>query len=88
MILKLDNQRLKRTRLLAGMTGVGLARKAGISEDYLFKIEKGERNPRPDVVKSLADAIGCDVLDIAEVVGVDGSSEGNPVASDREQATG
>lgn len=45
-------------RKALGMRQGALAASAGISTPYLCQIEKGERQPAPDVVRRLADELG------------------------------
>jgi transcriptional regulator with XRE-family HTH domain len=45
-----------------GMSQVGLARAAGVSESHISRILKGEHLPAPDKLAPLADALDVDVV--------------------------
>ena len=48
-----------------GLTQVELAARAGIDQAYLSKIERGTRTGTAKVLRSLADALGVDLDDLA-----------------------
>ena len=49
---------LKHWRLRKGISQAELARRAGLSSDYLFKVESGRRACRPQAAELLADLVG------------------------------
>ena len=49
---------LKHWRLRKGISQADLARSAGLSSSYLYKVESGRRACRPDVAELLADLLG------------------------------
>jgi transcriptional regulator with XRE-family HTH domain len=51
-------------RRALGIDQHSLAREAGISQSTLSLIEKGDRQPAPDVAKRIAQAIGIEVDDL------------------------
>ena len=48
-----------------GLTQVELAARAGIGQAYLSRIERGKRTGTAKVLRSLADALGVDLDDLA-----------------------
>lgn len=53
---------LRRHRLLAGITQVELARRAGTDQANVARIERGEQAPRADTLVRLLDACGADLI--------------------------
>jgi DNA-binding XRE family transcriptional regulator len=49
---------LKHWRLRKGISQADLARRAGLSSGYLFKVESGRRACRPEAAELLADLLG------------------------------
>ena len=49
---------LKHWRMRKGISQAELARRAGLSSDYLFKVESGRRACRPQAAELLADLVG------------------------------
>src|SRR5829696_3762035 len=49
---------LKHWRLRKGISQTDLARRSGLSSDYLFKVESGRRACRPEAAELLADLLG------------------------------
>ena len=49
---------LKHWRLRKGISQTDLARRAGLSSSYLFKVESGRRACRPEAAELLADLLG------------------------------
>ena len=49
---------LKHWRVRKGISQAELARRAGLSSDYLFKVESGRRACRPQAAELLADLVG------------------------------
>jgi transcriptional regulator with XRE-family HTH domain len=54
MNTNLFSERLRRARMAAGLQGKELAKRLGISRPYLSQIEKGLRNPSPELLTRLA----------------------------------
>jgi transcriptional regulator with XRE-family HTH domain len=55
---------LKHWRMRKGISQADLARKAGLSSSYLYKVESGRRACRPDVAELLADLLGVSLEDL------------------------
>ena len=70
MALELDlfATRLARLREQAGLTVAELAARAGLHRDYIYRLERGEREPSLAVAKALARALG---VTLGELAGVD-----------------
>jgi transcriptional regulator with XRE-family HTH domain len=58
-------ENIKRLREAAGLSQTELARRAGIDQGGLSKIEKG-RNLTLETLRDLARALGCSVVDLLE----------------------
>ena len=58
-------RRVRVWRELRGMRAVELAEAAHISRSYLFAIEGGQKQGSVDVLKSLAEALGVGLEDLA-----------------------
>jgi transcriptional regulator with XRE-family HTH domain len=61
--IKVDVEKLWKLRVNQGLTQRQLARKAGISNATLSKIEHG-RSTRPPTLKKLADVLGVEPVDL------------------------
>lgn len=61
---------IRRHRHTLGWSQRTLARAAGVSRGVVDKIEAGARNPSPDTLQRLADAIGVTVDELAEALEV------------------
>jgi DNA-binding XRE family transcriptional regulator len=71
-----DNQRLIVRRIVmhgttlcclrkaAGLSRKRLAEIVGVSQQFIYQLEKGEKAPRLDTAKRIADALGCTVDDL------------------------
>lgn len=55
---------LKRIRMELGISQKKLAEAVGVSGPFLFDLENGNRNAKPETWKRIADALGCTVEDI------------------------
>lgn len=58
--------RLRRRRLEKGWTLVTLSKNAGLSVRTLSMLERSEREPRPQTITQLANALGCQPADMME----------------------
>jgi transcriptional regulator with XRE-family HTH domain len=59
-----DCRRLKRRRIMAGLTLRGAAELAGCHFTTIGQLERGERSAGPGTLKALAEAYGCEIADI------------------------
>ena len=60
---------------------------AGISGAALSRIENGQRQPRPETLKKITDALGCPIYEVmAEEDGVGPACEAGPAAGNDEEA--
>lgn len=66
--LTLDPVALRKARLLAGFTQTALASIVDVHPITMTRYESGSVNPRPDTIKKLSAALGCQLSDIADVV--------------------
>lgn len=65
MPLRFRPEVLERARLEAGLSRESLAAKAGVGRVTIFNAESGlSTQPRPEIVKALADALGLPVSDL------------------------
>lgn len=63
----MDGAKLKRLREKAGKTRREVCAEAGITENQLLNIEKGDtKNPRVDTASALAKAVGCDLAELLD----------------------
>jgi len=60
----LDGKKLRRQRILAGLTQAGLAEKAGCSETHVWFLENGRRDASPPMLAGLARGLGCRNADL------------------------
>lgn len=59
-----DPVRLRRRRIEAGLTQASLATKARLSPTHMSSIESGRAGASPDVLRRLAEALGCTIADL------------------------
>jgi transcriptional regulator with XRE-family HTH domain len=59
-------RRLKRLRMAQGLSQYALAKKAGVSRDYLRTLEAGESDPTVGMLTKLARALGVPVTELLE----------------------
>lgn len=59
-------RRLKRLRTSQGLSQYALAKKAGVSRDYLRTLEAGESDPTVGMLQKLARALGVSVVELLE----------------------
>jgi transcriptional regulator with XRE-family HTH domain len=62
--LNQDPNRLRRRRVATRLSMTELADRAGCSLSYLSQLEKGQYSASPEVLGSLADALGCEITDL------------------------
>jgi transcriptional regulator with XRE-family HTH domain len=59
-----DPQRLRRRRILAGLTVRQLSQKAGVATGSISELENGGKSARPPMLAKLAHALGCEIADL------------------------
>lgn len=64
MNLKAMGQRLRRLREARGLTQAALAKKAGITREYVVRLEGGRYDPTLSVSARLAKALGVPVTEL------------------------
>ena len=57
---------LEKIRREKHMTQTALALAANVSQPYLYDLENGNRNARPETWQRIADALGCTVEELQE----------------------
>lgn len=77
--MKTDGLLIRRKRIGLGHGMNRFAALIGISGAALSRIENGQRNPRPETLKKITDALGCQ---IAEVIAEEGYGVGSEVQSE------
>lgn len=63
--MQADGTAIRRRRELAGYRLRRFAGATGISPSHLSRIERGLRNPTPEVLARIAEILGCAVAEIA-----------------------
>lgn len=58
--------RIKRLRAASGMTQAALAKKAGVSREYVARLETGRHDPSLSTLARLAKALGVPVARLVE----------------------
>ena len=58
--------RIKDIRVARGMTQKALAEAADISQPFLFDLENGNRNAKPETLARIAAALGCTIDELYE----------------------
>lgn len=66
VVMKANGTLIRRKRAELGHGMNRFATLIGITGAALSRIETGKRNPRPENLKKIADALGCRITDIAE----------------------
>ena len=61
--------RLFEWRVALGLSRAGLAEKAGVSADYVYRLEQGWANPRVTTLQAVATALGTTVQELLDVEG-------------------
>lgn len=59
-----SGRRLKEIRQRAGISRTALAFHCGRSADTVAQWEIGRAKPRPEVLRTIADAVGCEIDDL------------------------
>lgn len=73
-VLDANGDELRRLRVLQGYSLRDLAEKAGVTQDNIWKIERGvTRRPHGKTLRKLAEALG---VSVAELLMVDGDVRG------------
>ncbi|MEQ4301578.1 helix-turn-helix transcriptional regulator [Plantactinospora sp. B6F1] len=70
---RVNARAIRGIRVERGYTQTELARRSGVGQSHISRIELGARPyPDPRITKALADALGCKVVDLlaADLVGV------------------
>lgn len=62
--MKTDGRLIRRKRIGLGHGVNRFAALAGISGAALSRIENGQRNPRPETLKKITDALGCQIHEV------------------------
>lgn len=57
--MHLNRSALAAIRERTGYSQAELAKQAGVDRTLIFRLEKGERNASPTVIRKLADALQC-----------------------------
>lgn len=57
-------RRVRALRLERGMSGVDLARAAGMKPPHLARLERGPHDPSLRILRAVATALGVDVADL------------------------
>lgn len=60
-----DHVKLRRLRMLSGMSQQQLATKAGKSQAHICNLERGKVEASAPALKDIADALGCTIADLA-----------------------
>ncbi|MDX3507334.1 helix-turn-helix transcriptional regulator [Streptomyces caniscabiei] len=62
--MKTDGRLIRRKRIGLGHGMNRFAALVGISGAALSRIENGQRNPRPETLKKITDALGCHISEV------------------------
>ncbi|MGW0914683.1 helix-turn-helix domain-containing protein [Streptomyces sp. NPDC002784] len=85
--MKTNGRLIRRRRLELGHGMNRFAALAGISGAALSRIENGQRQPRPETLKKITDALGCQIREVtAEMDGTGPACEAGPSAGNDEEA--
>lgn len=66
--IKAKGSELSLARITAGMTSVDLAKKAGISKQFMYQIEGERENPGPATAKKIIEVLGVRFEQVFHVV--------------------
>lgn len=64
-VMKVNGTLIRRRRAEAGHGVNRFAALVGLSGAAISRIERGQRNPRPETLKKIADKLGCKIADFA-----------------------
>jgi transcriptional regulator with XRE-family HTH domain len=79
--MRTDGRLIRRKRIGLGHGLNRFAALAGISGPALSRIENGQRDPRPETLKKIADALGCEIHEVmAGETGVGPEVQSGPTA--------
>lgn len=79
--VKTNGLSIRRRRVELGHGMNRFAALAGISSAALSRIENGQRQPRPETLKKITDALGCQINEVmAEGDGVGSEVQSEPAA--------
>ncbi|MFH9134404.1 helix-turn-helix domain-containing protein [Streptomyces sp. NPDC017524] len=62
--MQTNGRLIRRKRIELGHGMNRFAKIAGISGAALSRIENGQRRPRPETLKKITDALGCQIADV------------------------
>ena len=54
-----------------GLTLAEVARRAGISPQYLSEVERGRKDPSSEVLAAISGALGCEVVEVTQLASLD-----------------
>lgn len=60
--MKLNKDSLRTIRERSGLSKTVLAERAGVDRTLVHRLEKGERNASPAIIRRLADALDCPLM--------------------------
>ena len=60
--MNLNRESLVTIRERSGLSKSALAERAGVDRTLVHRLENGERNATPTVIRKLADALGCPLM--------------------------
>ncbi len=63
--------RLRHARRHRGLTLVEVARRAGISPQYLSEVERGRKDPSSEVLAAISGALGSEVVEVTHLASLD-----------------
>ncbi|MFJ5728763.1 helix-turn-helix domain-containing protein [Streptomyces paradoxus] len=79
--MRTDGRLIRRRRIRLGHGLNRFAALAGISGPALSRIENGQRDPRPETLKKIADALGCQIDEVmADETGAGPQVQSGPAA--------
>jgi transcriptional regulator with XRE-family HTH domain len=64
--MNLNRHALKVIRERTGVSKSQLADRAGVDRTLIHRLENGERNASPVVIRKIADALNCDLLALCD----------------------
>lgn len=76
--MKTDGRLIRRKRIGLGHGVNRFAAIAGVSSAALSRIENGLRSPRPETLKKITDALGCQIHEVTTEEDSDGARSSHP----------